>query len=588
MANIVAIVDEDAERRRRFVRQIRPALALVDCLRLDEVEAGDFAAVWAAQPRTPISRTRSPTAAAIIWGDAIPANGAQRADAEALFESWSPGAIPPPAFDGFYAALRFDARHGLVVGADLLGFFPIYYAVRDGVLLVGTSPRLFREHPKFPPRLDPAGLIGLLLTHAPLGGRALLDGVRRLAPGHVLTWRRGADAMEVRQYAIPDAPRSDDRTPRSAVGELDAVLDRTIGRHLLGDDAPGMLLSGGRDSRLVAGYLHRHTGRAHALTLGAETDYEMKCATAVARALGFAHRTVNVKEADLPAFAELQARWEQLGTGFANVHMWGAVPAMRELPSRFFSGYHLEIRSGEPMPHAFDDLFAGSKNRGVRAATVHRLLRRDACGDLITVLEREQRAVYETGSVIAESRPERFFIAHDWRAHAGGVPWKLSFGSWPALPILDRGVLETIFTLPASALANRGAQDEILRRRFPDLARLPLDRNTHDTIPLLPSARQRIIHALGRLAAPVTRHFPHNLERRYYHRVYDVNGPGWRAIRRVAEPYRETLSTLFNMDALAELVPPPDARIALPSTIAHSFAPKLLIGLMIWSGEHLS
>lgn len=589
MANFVAIVDADAERRRRFIRRIRPALALVDGLGVDEIEAGDFALGWAAQPRTPISRMRSPTTAAILWGDAIPANGAQRADAQALFDSWTPrDAACPPAFDGFYAALRFDARDGLIVGADLLGFFPIYYAMHDGVLLVGTSPRLFREHPKFPPRLDPAGLIGLLLTHAPLGGRALLEGVRRLAPGHALTWKRGTDATEVRQYTIPTAQRSDDRTLQSAVEELDAVLDRTIGRHLLGDHNPGMLLSGGRDSRLVAGYVRLHSDRAHALTLGAKTDYEMKCASAVARTLRFTHATVDVKEAEFPAFAELQARWEQLGTGFASVHMWGVVRSMRELPPRFFGGYHLEVRSGEPMPYAFDDLFAGSKNRGFQAATLHRLLRHDAAGELISDLERERRAVYETGSVTAEDRPAHFFIAHDWRAHAGGVPWKLSFGSWPILPILDRGVLETIFTLPASALADRRAQDEILRRRFPDLARLPLDRNTHDTSPLLPSARQRIVHALGRVAAPITRRFPRNLERRYYHRVYDVNGPGWRAIRHLAEPYRETLSTLFNMDALAELVPPPDARIALRSTITDSFAPKLLIGLMIWSGDYLS
>ncbi|HJU67737.1 MAG TPA: asparagine synthase-related protein [Gemmatimonadaceae bacterium] len=589
MANFVAIVDEDAERRRRFVRKIRPALALVDGLGLDEIEAGDFAVVWAAEPRAPLSQMRSASAAAIVWGDAIPANGAHRITAQVLFDSWKPaGATCPPAFDGFYAALRFDARDGVTVGADLLGFFPIYYALHDGVLLVGTSARLFRDHPKFPPRLSPAGLIGLLLTHAPLGGRALLDGVRRLAPGHALAWRRGTDAREVRQYTIPSPQRPGDRTSQSAAEELDAVLDRTVERHLLGDHTPGLLLSGGRDSRLVAGYVRRHRDRAHALTLGKQADYEMKCATAVARTLRLTHATVDVKEAQFPAFAELQAHWEQLGTGFASVHMWGAVEAMRELPPRFFSGYHLEIRGSESMPSAFDELFAGSKNRGFQAATLRRLLRHDASSELISSLERERRAIYETSSVIAEDRPAHFFIAHDWRAHAGGVPWKLSFGSWPILPILDRGILDTIFTLPASALANRGAQDAILRRRFPHLARLPLDRNAHDTLPLLPSARQRIVHALGRFAAPLTRRFPRNLERRYYHRVYDINGPGWRAIRRLAEPHREQLSTLFNMDALAEVVPPPDARIAVRSTIADSFAPKLLIGLMIWSADYPS
>src|SRR5688572_9295721 len=117
-----------------------------------------------------------------------------------LLQMWdSRMGASPPAFDGFHAAFRYDSLHGLIVGADLLGFFPVYYAARAGTVIVGSSPELFRRHPSFPPRLSRAGLTGLLLTHAPFDGAGLLEGIRRLPPGYALVWRNGSEPAEVLQ-----------------------------------------------------------------------------------------------------------------------------------------------------------------------------------------------------------------------------------------------------------------------------------------------------------------------------------------------------------------------------------------------------
>jgi asparagine synthase (glutamine-hydrolysing) len=155
------------------------------------------------------------------------------------------------------------------------------------------------------------------------------------------------------------------------------------------------------------------------------------------------------------------------------------------------------------------------------------------------------------------------------------------------LPILDRTVLEVMSSLSPSSLVSRRAQDEILRRRFPDLARLPLDRNSVDTLPLQPSIGQRILHRVRRAVEPIRRHVPLTLERRYYHRMYDLNGPGWVAVRRLAEPHRERLSGLFDMDVLRKLVPPPDTPIVVQNTIGDTFGTKMLLGLMLWSADHI-
>ena len=588
MANFLAIVDSDEERRRRFLRRVRDDIAPMNGLRTDVIEAGDFAAIWAASDRAPISTASSPTEAAIIWGDAIPGPGPERLDATQLLRLWKGRDSAPASFDGFHAAVRYDATGGVTAGADVLGLFPVYYAAHDGTLLVGSSPELFSKHPSFPARVSPEGLTGLLLAHAVVDGKALLSETRRLQPGHVLTWRPGAQPAERLQYAIPVVEPRQTSSFHDDVDAIDAAFADAMVRHVPDDEPAGILLSGGRDSRQLAGYLRARGAELHALTLGCPTDYEVEFAQAVARLIGANHRVVNVDAEACASGALRQARWEHLAMGFSSVHTWGAIEPLRDLPPRFVCGYLREICEGEPSRFVHDPFIAGAwKQRGIDAPTLQRLLRPGVFTGEVDRVGRKMRAAYAEGSTIEAQRPWRFSLSHEGRAHAGGVPWRLSFGSWPVLPILDRTVLEVTASLPPSSLGNRRAQDDILRRRFPDLARLPLDRNSHDTLPLLPSVSERIRHRVWRAAEPLRRRMPPSVERRYYHRMYDMNGPGWQAVRRLAEPHRERLADLFDMDELSKLVPPPGEPVVVRNTIGDTYGRKLLVGLMMWSGDHI-
>lgn len=589
MANFIAIVDGDEERRRVLLRSVRDGIAPLDGLRIDAIESGDFAAVWAASDRAPISTASSSTEAAIIWGDAIPGPGPERIDAARLLRLWGDRDTPPASFDGFHAAIRYDATHGLTAGADVLGLFPVYYAALDGALLVGSSPELFSKHPSFAARISPEGLAGLLLAHAVVDGKALLSETRRLQPGHVLIWRPGSQPLERLQYAIPVVDPRQGSSFREDVDAMDAAFADAIDRHVPYDEPAGILLSGGRDSRHLAGYVRARGIDLHALTLGCPTDYEVEFAQSVARVVGANHRVTNVDAEACAWGAMRQARWEHLAMGFSSVHTWAAIEPLRELPTRFVCGYLREICESKPSDFIHDPFIGVAwKQRGIAAPTLARLLRPGVFSGEVERAGRTIRAAYTGACTIESQRPWRFSLSHEARAHAGGVPWRLSFGSWPVLPILDRTVLEVMASLPASSIGNRRAQDDILRRRFPDLARLPLDRNSHDTLPLLPSVRERIRHRVWRAAEPLRRRMPLLVERRYYHRMYDMNGPGWQAIRRLAEPHRERLADLVDMDELAKLVPPPETPVIVRNTIGDTYGRKLLVGLMMWSGDHIA
>ena len=592
MANFIAVVDPDATRRRAFLATAAPLLPLLPELRTGDALSGDFAVAWAAGSRAPVdvhsAAASDGTSVTVLWGDALAAAPTGRMAARDIAAAWGAADCAiPDAFDGFFAALHFDAQFGVTMGGDVFGIFPLYYASIGDVLLLGSSPELFRHHPLAPARLDAGGLVGHLLSFGALEGRTLLQGVQRLAPRCALRWS-GGTVREIPNYVIPSASSQHAGSLNDQVMMLDEQYAAAVARHAPSGMDIGMLLSGGRDTRLLCGYLGGRAEGMRALTFGRRSDYEVRTASTVARALRMQHAVVALPSDDLPGNGLLQARWEHLGGGFSNVHMWSAIAPLRALPSRVLTGYLRESLDFRLPDSAFDAVFSSTFNRGFVDATLRRLLRAPL-RDLIEARSTRMHAMYLATSEQAAERPWRFQLSHYARTHPGGVPWRLSFGAWPVLPILDRTLLNAIASVPLDTVAARAAQDRILRERFPRLARLPLDRNDFDTEPLVPSPLR---HRLNHRIVSVRRWAAHvgltagERERRYYYRTYDINAQGWRGLRAAAEPHREAVDAIFDMDELRRWLPSPSLHIAQRDSIHDGFRVKTLLGLMLWAAEH--
>ena len=167
------------------------------------------------------------------------------------------------------------------------------------------------------------------------------------------------------------------------------------------------------------------------------------------------------------------------------------------------------------------------------------------------------------------------------------MAWACSFWSWPVLPVVDRDVLEAVGSTSFSTLAGRRAQDALIVGRFPSLAALPLDRGSYSTIPLLPGLKHKLAARLKRLLRrPLYPTHP-ILERRYYHRVWDLNNPGWRNIRREAEPSRERAYDYFNRGELDSLLPAPDQEIQ-SDNIIYTSGLKIILGFLLSLEQHPS
>ncbi|NES84008.1 MAG: hypothetical protein F6K10_22785 [Moorea sp. SIO2B7] len=596
MANFIILIDPVSERRTQYIDKIKPLLAIVENLNSDSCSTQDFCAIWAANAKAPITSYSDDKEAAAIWGEAITQADSTRINATQLKDLWNQTNdkdLTP--FNGFYAAVTYHTTIGLTVGADILGLFPIYYWSHRDVILVGSSPELFRYHPLFEAKFNPVGLVGILLTNGLFDGQTLWQNVRRLNPGHLLTWQPNSETKEVEQYRVADltSKQYSQYEFLEQLELLDQVLDQSLSSQLKNEPECSLMLSGGLDSRLLAGIIHRQGVNPLAITLGKDGDLEMKCAKSVARTLGYKHQMIDIPFERYLANANLLVQAEHLANGFNNIMDWGLYSHLRNFPPKVVTGYLMDRVVGgsqrdlpSPEKFSFEIFFKNVNFWGFEPKLLESLLRKEVFGDLIPETLARIRTVYESYSEREFRRAWWFEIFHSNRFHVGSNAWRVCFGSWPALPALNYQLLATIAGLSDETIAKRRGEEEFLIRKFPQLAQLPLDRTSKFSIePLITSQTHQLFAPLLSLQSK-WRQLQRKLgwERRYWFRIYDLNNPGWLAVRQQAEPYRQQVYHLFDEEAFNALLPKPEVSIPIKKG---RDSLKSLIGFLLWSGDNL-
>ncbi|HYW31319.1 MAG TPA: asparagine synthase-related protein [Gemmatimonas sp.] len=544
------------------------------------LDSGAATILWAAAADAPIDAAQDDIGAAVVFGDALAPGETGRTGASALRTAWMGPQPTRAAYDGFFAAIALH-RDAVVVGTDLLGLFPLYTAERDACFIASSTPAAFYWHPRFDGGLHVAGLLGYLLTGGSFGGDTLLQGVRRLDAGVRLRWQASTGGVAERVFSWPSGGADSTLSFDAHLERLDAAQDAAVRRHTAVHPRLSVLLSGGRDSRTLVGCLARTGREASAITLGAHTDHDATCAAAVARTLKLPHAVHDVAFEQFPEFADRAVVHERLASGMSSIHSWAGADALRATGGAVLSGYVFEIRQISPLPDSRDGMLAWTHAHALAPHALQALVRSQYRATVDDVMHAVRTRFTEFAVDVPDPAEAswRWLMAGYARFHSGQVPWRLSFSAWPVLPILDHELLQVMCSIPREFLSSRRMQDALLRKKFPALARLPLDRNADDLRPLLGRPWSRALAALHarmpKRAAPAGA-----IERRYYARMYDFDNPGWRLVRARAESGRTAASEWFEPAALAALVPPPDHAAAHADPIAQGFAPKSLTGLM--------
>jgi asparagine synthase (glutamine-hydrolysing) len=584
MSNWFVCLEADEVTREAIRQRVVSRIAPFPGLHIGQVAFHQGFLIWAASPEGPVSVHEHASGACVVFG--LPHDAGRSLDAqsiEALFDT-----PESTALDGFFTALRVG-HEGVRIAADLLGMAPVYHWWRPGTVLAGSSAHLFNAHPSFHTTVDIRGMVALLLVRQPIDGRTTLAGVTRLEQGCVLAASANEAPREIRAYSIPVSDAQYGLPFAAHVHNLRDALQAATSDL----DARSVFLSGGLDSRLVAGFgvQKRHLT---ALSLGVGDDNDARLGRRVAVALGMTPVAHEVPLARYRHCARLAARWEHVQNGFSNVYEWDLHDTLRQVGGPMLNGLVLDLLIGgthlgwvydpDTRSMTFDRFWKRLTRLGLSTDSIMSMARspevRDAVDDTYTSAH---RAFHENeGS--AGQRAWLFHLTHLIRTHVARVAWVTSFSAWPQMPLLDRRLIRVAGEIPSGSVADRRCQQAMLVETFPALAEIPIDRNGPTTYTLTPRFREMVGHHLRlRLKVTLGRDIfvKSDAESRRYVRTFDFNNEGWRAIRVDAEKSRERFAEWFEPSLLGRLWPAPDVTFHCDDMIVQTAGLKSLLGLSL-------
>jgi asparagine synthase (glutamine-hydrolysing) len=219
-----------------------------------------------------------------------------------LYEERGPEVVEE--LSGMFAFAIWDEAKGrLLLARDRLGIKPLYYfAADDGSLYFASEIKSLFASTVVKPEINLRALPDYLANHAPTGEETLFRGIKRLLPGHTLTWQDGQ--ISVRKYwdltFTPDAEnagRSDD----DYIAEWRELFREAVRSHLMSDVPLGLFLSGGIDSSAIAATMSAMVNepiKTFSVGFNEDEANELEFARMVARAYRTEHHEVIVTPED--------------------------------------------------------------------------------------------------------------------------------------------------------------------------------------------------------------------------------------------------------------------------------------------------
>lgn len=209
-------------------------------------------------------------------------------------------------FNGMFALAIFDEdAQTLFIARDRIGKKPLYYSHDGTTFLFGSEAkavvagRTDREWP-----LDPDALNEYLTFGYILRDRSIFAGLRRLLPGHWMTYDVRRNEVKTQSYWQPAAPAQPvrDGDTEELLRELESLADDSVRLRMIADVPLGVLLSGGVDSSIITALAARNSSqpvKTFTVTFPGGGVYdESKHARCVAQHFGTEHHELPLPKAD--------------------------------------------------------------------------------------------------------------------------------------------------------------------------------------------------------------------------------------------------------------------------------------------------
>ncbi|HVU75935.1 MAG TPA: asparagine synthase (glutamine-hydrolyzing) [Gaiellaceae bacterium] len=229
-----------------------------------------------------------------------------RCDTEVLvhgYEQW--GTRLWERLRGMFAVAVWDTRERrLTLARDRFGIKPLYYRDVAGELTFASELDAL-DHGD----VDLDALHAFLAFNSVPAPLSIFEDIRKLLPGHALTWEEGRVSIDRYARTGPLEPRHGE-DEAELIEECRARLRDSVRAHLIADVPVGVMLSGGVDSGTLAALAAEESSEpVRTFSIGFEDQSfdELEVARAVAERYGTIHRELVLRPDAallLPALAE--------------------------------------------------------------------------------------------------------------------------------------------------------------------------------------------------------------------------------------------------------------------------------------------
>ncbi len=283
------------------------------------------------------------------------------------YETWGK-AIPDHLYGMFAFALYDTQTDELFCVRDHFGTKPFYYyRTEDGSLLFGTMIRDILDQPGFVKELNEEMLqIYLSLTYV-AGEDTFFKGIKKLMPGHTLTFRNGEFTLH--RYWKPEFHPDESRTLEEWADEIHTTLQQMMREVKTEDETAESFLSGGVDSSYVLAM--SDAKRADSCGYDEERFDESRIAAKTAELLGVEHSVANIQPEDFFGIVPyVMYHMEQpLADASAIVFTLGCKATAKhtklcysgEGADEFFGGYNM-YRNAERYGENLKNFYVGNTN----------------------------------------------------------------------------------------------------------------------------------------------------------------------------------------------------------------------------------
>ncbi len=199
---------------------------------------------------------------------------------------------------GMFAFAIWDSgKQQLFMARDRLGVKPLYY-VHDhqGNLFFGSEIKALLEAGAVKAEINFNALPDQFANHGTSGDETLYAGVKRLLPGHTLTWSDGK--LDIREFwDLSFEPKHEARSDAEYIEQWRELFRKSVELRLMADVPLGMFLSGGIDSSAIAAMMStmvKEPIKTFSVAFNERDANELEYARLVAKTFGTDHHELTI------------------------------------------------------------------------------------------------------------------------------------------------------------------------------------------------------------------------------------------------------------------------------------------------------